>query len=699
VGKFIQYAEQDTDDDNDGVLNGQDRCPNSTPDGSGSVNMSLGAAEAGCTCSQLQAQGKVKQEQCPVSTCDGPYWTEYPPSGMDQCNNGVVIPYPCSPVARAPREDCNAIYNQQQAIQDALNNANNNKSLTDQIKDLINKGGGLDKIKDLLKKVTGGDKTGGDKTGGDKTGGDKGGNDKGGSPGGDPGGPGGEKPTGPGKTKPEPTAEQQAATAKTPDQFAEDARTAYTDYVNGKKTADEVQTAVDVARSHPNSDKMSPEGKADLAAIEGSIKGDLSVQKAMDSYLNDKPPGETQKAIDEARKDPTLSQEQKDNLDAVERSIKSTGDTSPQGIPTEMQKAGEPWDKFSPENIQSGQTPKGAQDTVVQNEETIVPGRLASDTGFTSTPTDSTGTLPGGVPPGEVTQDQYAKLGEYSKAMDDLKYAQSEAAKARAEYDSLASKGQADIPEAQKALARAESFEEKATETQQKVDSITETLKNTTLAPDAQDTDISNTTGQTPADRPLLVDSLDSATAVGSMTATGDNGQIIPQNQWAAAGITDNITNDAGMGGFAGTMGSLNDYWQPTAGDLLSGVASGVSGISGAPDFMKGLDSNGINAGNLGDLSNLPSIPSLGGDDKLGIGDLANILGGLDNLKGIFEGIGWNNLDNYFNPPDSGQTGNQPPGGGWGNQGQGSSSEMGGNPTGGSAGDRPTDGGNSGNAQ
>jgi|GEM_PF-2161341 len=141
-GQCMDDESQSDDDDNDGVPNGQDKCSTKTASadsakassssgsagGSSSteqVNMNSGSPYYGCSCSQLQAMGAITQKQCPASQCEEgtPYFVEYPPSGQDQCVNGVVTPTNCSPISRQPRQDCAALAQQRQQQQ----NQNDNK--------------------------------------------------------------------------------------------------------------------------------------------------------------------------------------------------------------------------------------------------------------------------------------------------------------------------------------------------------------------------------------------------------------------------------------------------------------------------------------------------------------------------------------------------------------------------------------------
>lgn len=194
-GSCIAKETTNSDDDNDGVPNGQDRCPNSQPDGSGTVNKQAGSPYYGCTCTQIQALGGIPQQnqmrqQCPPDGCEGEFLVTYDRSSQYNqmnnnqplCQNGIVqqqqyqqqqYPYGqygqngqygmngnCPVISRVPNETCQRMNNNN-------NNNNNNKSLEDLLKDLL-------KDKNNKDNKGGGDKGGNDKGGGGG-GGDKGG--------------------------------------------------------------------------------------------------------------------------------------------------------------------------------------------------------------------------------------------------------------------------------------------------------------------------------------------------------------------------------------------------------------------------------------------------------------------------------------------------------------------------------------------
>jgi len=172
-GSCVAAQDQSNDDDKDGVPNGQDACPNSTSDGSGTVNMQAGSGYTGCSCSQIQAMGGFQQQaNCTgANGCDGPYMVSYTQQ-PGSCSNGSVTQAQCV-VNRTPDQTC--------MMADQLNqNQNNNQQQQN------NKG-----LEDLLKKALGDQNKQG---GGDKSGG---GGDKSGGGGGQPGGgcpPGGQQP-------------------------------------------------------------------------------------------------------------------------------------------------------------------------------------------------------------------------------------------------------------------------------------------------------------------------------------------------------------------------------------------------------------------------------------------------------------------------------------------------------------------------
>lgn len=151
------------DDDKDGVPNCQDKCANSTPDGSGTVNMQAGTQYQGCTCSQIQAMGGIPKQQpmqCPPDGCEEgtPYMVQYDRSQLNnqqqqqtpQCQNGIaqqqqqqqqqmqVSQYgttgtysACPVLSRQPTQQC-------QDDMDRRNNSNDNmnKKMDDLLKQL-----------------------------------------------------------------------------------------------------------------------------------------------------------------------------------------------------------------------------------------------------------------------------------------------------------------------------------------------------------------------------------------------------------------------------------------------------------------------------------------------------------------------------------------------------------------------------------
>lgn len=88
-GKCIDREESDKDDDEDGVENKYDRCPN-TPSGE-QVNSIENHQDRGCSCSQLQAMGRIQRIYCPPDGCEGNYLVRYDRSNTQmQCQGGII---------------------------------------------------------------------------------------------------------------------------------------------------------------------------------------------------------------------------------------------------------------------------------------------------------------------------------------------------------------------------------------------------------------------------------------------------------------------------------------------------------------------------------------------------------------------------------------------------------------------------------
>jgi len=76
VGDCLMKDSSKEDKDEDEIPDGTDKCPNSKDVSSG-VSMNEQSENYGCTCSDLQARGKIQQRQCPGSACDGYYMVTY----------------------------------------------------------------------------------------------------------------------------------------------------------------------------------------------------------------------------------------------------------------------------------------------------------------------------------------------------------------------------------------------------------------------------------------------------------------------------------------------------------------------------------------------------------------------------------------------------------------------------------------------
>lgn len=140
-GKCIAKENTNQDDDNDGVPNGQDRCPSSAPDGSGMVNKQAGSNYYGCTCSQIQAMGGIQKPQCPADGCEPgtEYMVKYDRTQQNNnsalCQNGIVQQQQqnatCPVISRTPTQECADLADRMK------NNQNKNDNLNDLLKKLM----------------------------------------------------------------------------------------------------------------------------------------------------------------------------------------------------------------------------------------------------------------------------------------------------------------------------------------------------------------------------------------------------------------------------------------------------------------------------------------------------------------------------------------------------------------------------------
>ena len=114
-GECVSEETENDDEDGDDVSDGKDVCPGT--DEGDSVNTKLGSGTVGCSCSQLKKKGALRQRTCPQSSCDGPYRVQYPNSGTDLCEDGVIEEYSCSPINRVYDQTCQSATQQQQPQQ------------------------------------------------------------------------------------------------------------------------------------------------------------------------------------------------------------------------------------------------------------------------------------------------------------------------------------------------------------------------------------------------------------------------------------------------------------------------------------------------------------------------------------------------------------------------------------------------------
>lgn len=88
------------DSDGDKVVDGEDRCPNTSAAEKTQVNKTKGKYY-GCSCSQI---GDVPKN-CPPDQCVGDNWATYP-TGNRTCKDGKLEAYTCQPVNRNYDETC-----------------------------------------------------------------------------------------------------------------------------------------------------------------------------------------------------------------------------------------------------------------------------------------------------------------------------------------------------------------------------------------------------------------------------------------------------------------------------------------------------------------------------------------------------------------------------------------------------------------
>lgn len=107
------------DDDEDDVINGEDRCPNTPGEERSLINRTKGSQYQGCSCSDL---GSVEM-QCPPDQCVGDNWVSYP-IGSQVCEEGKLVTYSCKPVSQEFSPDC---FENPELIQSGQENDNSNK--------------------------------------------------------------------------------------------------------------------------------------------------------------------------------------------------------------------------------------------------------------------------------------------------------------------------------------------------------------------------------------------------------------------------------------------------------------------------------------------------------------------------------------------------------------------------------------------
>lgn len=144
---------EDKDDDEDGINNEDDKCPDTPEKEKNSVNKKSRSQYYGCSCSQMQDVRK----KCPENRCEGDYYVIYP-SGRQECKNGELKAYSCQPLQRSFSDRCyiqgNSNINANNNLNTNTNNNNNSNTSSGS-----GSGSGSGKIDDdFSKEPPGGDK-------------------------------------------------------------------------------------------------------------------------------------------------------------------------------------------------------------------------------------------------------------------------------------------------------------------------------------------------------------------------------------------------------------------------------------------------------------------------------------------------------------------------------------------------------------
>lgn len=124
----------DNDEDGDKIRNSVDQCLG-TPKGQ-LVNLDKNSQYYGCSCSQIN----LVEHNCPSTRCEGPNLVAYPASAKDNCVNGNVTAFTCSPTSTKYNETCD----QSQIFSDFNDKASQiqqtDPNLYNRLKDWLNQG-------------------------------------------------------------------------------------------------------------------------------------------------------------------------------------------------------------------------------------------------------------------------------------------------------------------------------------------------------------------------------------------------------------------------------------------------------------------------------------------------------------------------------------------------------------------------------
>jgi len=91
--------DKNSDNDDDGIINEEDKCPDTPEREKGEINNDKESENYGCSCSEIE----ITEKECYKDKCVDDYLYSYP-SGEQECRNGELIPYNCNPDIKYDRE-------------------------------------------------------------------------------------------------------------------------------------------------------------------------------------------------------------------------------------------------------------------------------------------------------------------------------------------------------------------------------------------------------------------------------------------------------------------------------------------------------------------------------------------------------------------------------------------------------------------